>query len=96
MCIDVIPNRKSPPAVLLRECYRKDGKVRKHTMANLSALPQHIITALRSMLKGGTWVPYGEGFAIERSRPHGALRRAGWFAPPRHFCYNIRVAHKRR
>jgi hypothetical protein len=74
MYIDVIPNRKSPPAVLLRECYRKDGKVRKHTVANLSALPGHIITALRSMLKGGTWVPYGEGFAIERSRPHGAVR----------------------
>jgi hypothetical protein len=40
MFIDTIPNRKSPPAVLLRESYREGGRVKKRTLANLSKLPR--------------------------------------------------------
>ena len=36
MFISVIPNRNSPPAILLRETYREDGKVKNRTLANLS------------------------------------------------------------
>ena len=54
MYIDVVPNRNSPPAILLRESFWKDGKVRKRTLANLSKLPPHLIDALRRFLKGAT------------------------------------------
>ena len=54
MYIDVVPNRNSPPCVLLRESYRDGGKVRKRTLANLSKLPTQIIEALRALLRGGT------------------------------------------
>jgi len=46
MFIDTIPNRKSPPAVLLRESYREGGRVKKRTLANLSKLPQALMRAL--------------------------------------------------
>jgi transposase len=52
MYIDVVPNRKSPPAILLRESYREDGKVKKRTLANLSKLPQAIVELLRQALVG--------------------------------------------
>ena len=50
MFIDTIPNRKSPPAVLLRESYREGGRVKKRTLANLSKLPQRRLQALRRCL----------------------------------------------
>jgi len=74
MYIDIVPNRKSRPAVLLRECYRENGTVKKRTIANLSAVPMHIVRVMRDMLKGGQWVPFGTAVAIERSLPHGAVR----------------------
>jgi len=43
MYIDIVPNRKSPPAVLLREAYREGKKVRKRTLANLSKLPTEVV-----------------------------------------------------
>ena len=46
MYIDVVPNRNSPSAVLLRESYREGSKIKKRTLANLSALPPHAIEAL--------------------------------------------------
>lgn len=52
MYIDVVPNRNSTPAVLLRESYRQGGKVRKRTLANLSALPQKQIELIRRSVKG--------------------------------------------
>jgi transposase len=52
MYIDLVPNRNSPPAVLLRESYRQDGKVKKRTLANLSKLPQELIARLRLALTG--------------------------------------------
>jgi len=71
MHIDVVPNRNSPPAVLLRESYREGGKPRKRTLANLSALPPEAIKTLRAVLRGETMIPAEEAFEIERARPHG-------------------------
>jgi hypothetical protein len=53
MYIEHIPNRNSPPAVLLRESYRDFGKVKKRTLANLSKLPQATIEQIRILLRGG-------------------------------------------
>ncbi len=71
MYIDVVPNRSSPPAVLLRESSREGGKIRKRTLANLSALPPDAVEVLRRALKGEKLVPAGELLQVERSTPHG-------------------------
>lgn len=71
MYIDVVPNRDSPPAVLLRESYREGRKVKKRTLANLSALPAEAIEVLRAVLKGEKLLPAEASFQIERARPHG-------------------------
>jgi hypothetical protein len=73
MYVAVVPNRNSPPAVLLRESFRKDGKVGNRTIANLSHWPQAKVDALRAALKGSTAVgaPLPQAFDIVRSRPHG-------------------------
>jgi transposase len=73
MYIAVVPNRNSPPAILLRESFREDGKVRNRTIANLSHWPQAKVDALRSVLKGATAIsaPLPQAFDIVRSRPHG-------------------------
>jgi transposase len=52
MYIDTVPNRKSPPAILLRESYRDHGKVKKRTLANLSKLPKELIELIRQALAG--------------------------------------------
>ncbi len=72
MYIEAVPNRNSRPAVLLREAYRQDGKVKKRTLANISCLPAEVIEGLRVLLKGGVAVPSAEEvFTVERSLPHG-------------------------
>jgi hypothetical protein len=72
MYIESVPNRDSPPAVLLRESYREDGKVRKRTLANLSCLSSEVIEGLKVLLRGGVAVPSAqEVFTVERSLPHG-------------------------
>ena len=72
MYIESVPNRNSPPAVLLREAFREQGKVKKRTLANLSCLPAEVIEGLRVLLKGGVAVPSAEEvFTVERSLPHG-------------------------
>ena len=72
MYIEFVPNRDSPPAVLLRESYREDGKVRKRTLANLSCLSTEVIEGLKTLLRGGVAVPSAaEIFSVERSLPHG-------------------------
>src|SRR5512142_3271570 len=67
-----VPNRASPPAVLLRESYREDGKVKNRTLANLSAWPEPKVEALSRVLKGQppATAP-GGAFEITRSLPHG-------------------------
>jgi len=52
MYIDTVPNRSSPPAILLRESYRENGKVKKRTLANLTKLPADIIGLIRQALAG--------------------------------------------
>ncbi len=71
MYVAVVPNRKSPPAILLRESFRQQGKVRNRTLANLSHWPVAQIEALRQVLKGETPVAAPSAFDILRSRPHG-------------------------
>ncbi len=73
MHIDVIPNRNSRPAILLRESYREDGKVKKRTLANISKWDPEIIAGLRVLLKGGhaSATALQDQFSIERSLPHG-------------------------
>jgi hypothetical protein len=72
MYIESIPNRDSPPAVLLRESYRENGKVRKRTLANLSCLSAEVVEGLKVLLRGGVAVASAsEVFSVERSLPHG-------------------------
>ena len=54
MYVAVVPNRSSPPATLLRESFRENGKVHNRTIANLSHWPPAKIDALRAVLKGAT------------------------------------------
>jgi transposase len=85
MYIEAVPNRNSPPAVLLRESYRVGGKIKKRTLLNLSDWPVAMVEGLRALLKGGTVLPPGqEAICIKRSLPHGhvaavlgTLRRIG-------------------
>lgn len=72
MYIDIVPNRNSPSAILLRESYREGKRVLKRTLANLSHWPAKIVERLRILLRGGTAVErFEDSFEIERSLPHG-------------------------
>jgi transposase len=71
MYIDKVPNRNSPPAILLRKAWREGRKIRKKTLDNLSKWPPEQVELLRRVLRGETLVPVGEAFATERSLPHG-------------------------
>ena len=73
MYVAVVPNRNSPPAILLRESFRENGKVHNRTIANLSHWPPAKVDALRAVLKGDIIVgaPLPQAFDIVRSRPHG-------------------------
>src|SRR5271165_5571108 len=77
MYIEAVPNRNSPPAILLRESYREGGKVRKRTLCNLSDWPAAHIEGLRGVLKGGTVIPAErDAFTVIRSLPHGHVAAA--------------------
>jgi transposase len=77
MYIEAVPNRKSPPAILLRESYRHEGKVRKRTLCNLSDWSPAHVEGLRSVLKGGTVIAAEQdAFTITRSLPHGHVTAA--------------------
>ena len=77
MYIEAVPNRNSPPAVLLRETYRQDGKIRKRTLCNLSHWPTAHVEGLRGVLKGGVVIAAGQdAFTITRSLPHGHVAAA--------------------
>ena len=71
MYIDIVPNRNSPPAVLLREGWRENGKVRKRTVANLSSWSMEKVETLRRLLKNEPLVGRDDAFDIVRSLPHG-------------------------
>src|SRR5215467_2592803 len=70
MYIEAVPNRGSPPAILLRESFRERGRVRKRTLANLSAWPPALLEGFRTLLKGGVAVA-ADGIRIRRALPHG-------------------------
>ncbi|MEA2915602.1 MAG: hypothetical protein QOJ15_7683 [Bradyrhizobium sp.] len=78
MFIEMVPNRDSPAAVLLRESYRDEqGRAQKRTLANLSKLPRDVIEALKALLKGGTVIGTApDELEIERSLPHGHVAAA--------------------
>src|SRR5438105_249634 len=71
MHIHIIPNRDSPPTVLLRESYREGTKVGKRTLANLSSLPAAQVEAIRAILRGEQLRSVAQCFEITASRPHG-------------------------
>jgi hypothetical protein len=72
MYVTRVPNRGSPPAVLLRESYREGGKVKTRTLANLSRWPEHKVDKLQQALKGLPAAPdLAAAFEITRSLPHG-------------------------
>lgn len=71
MYIDIVPNRNSPPAVLLRESVREGGTIRKRTLANLSALAPAQVEAIRLVLRGEMLVSAESAFEVVRSQPHG-------------------------
>jgi transposase len=73
MHIDVVPNRNSRPAYLLRESYRDGKKVKKRTIANLSALSDEQIAAFRAILAGQRLAPVDSLFEIAGSRAHGHI-----------------------
>jgi hypothetical protein len=76
MYVTVVPNRGSPPAILLRETYREAGKVKNRTLANLTKWRPEKIAALRAVLRDERLLPAGEGFEIVRSLPHGHIAAA--------------------
>ena len=72
MYIESVPNRNSPPAILLRESFRDGAKIKKRTIANLSDWPAELVEGLRTLLKGGTATPADrESIIVRRTLPHG-------------------------
>lgn len=71
MYIESVPNRSSPPAILLREGWREGAKTHKRTLANLSHWPKPKIDTLRRVLRDEVLVSPKDLFETERTRPHG-------------------------
>src|SRR5947209_16795041 len=71
MYVERVPNRTSPPAVLLRESVREGNKTRKRTLASLSHWPEEQVATLRRVLKGEKLVHPNDALEIVRSLPHG-------------------------
>ena len=103
MYIESVPNRNSPPAILLRESYRDADKIKKRTLANLSDWPTEIVEGLRTLLKGGKVAPADqESIIVRRALPHGhvaavlgTLRNIGlerMLGPPRNRCRDLVIA----
>ena len=74
MYIARVPNRSSPPAILLRESYREQGKVKTRTLANLSKLPGQAIDLLKRWLGGEQFVSTTEAFSCVDSWHHGHVQ----------------------
>src|SRR5271157_3112469 len=84
MYVETVPNRNSPPAILLREAWREDNKTRKRTLANLSDWPPQKIETLRRLLRDEPLVSPNDLFRTHQTLPHGhveavltTLRRLG-------------------
>src|SRR6202042_2266997 len=77
MYIEAVPNGSSPPAILLRESYRQDGKIRKRTLCNLYDWPAKHIEGLRGVRKGGTVISAEhDAFTVTRTLPLGHVAAA--------------------
>ena len=74
MHIDAVPNRKARPTYLLRESFREGSRVRKRTVANLSALSDEQIAAIRCVLRGDQLCAPATLFEVIASRPHGHVQ----------------------
>src|SRR6476660_1071096 len=91
MYIESVPNRNSPPAILLRESYRDAGKIKKRTIANLSDWPTEIVEGLRTLLKGGKAAPVDqESIIVRRALPHGHV--AAVLGTLRNRCRDLVIA----
>ncbi|WP_448382883.1 IS1634 family transposase [Desulfosoma sp.] len=72
MYVERVPNRNSPPAILIRESYREGGRVKKRTLANISHLGEETIKAIQTFLKGGVVLDsVAEAVEVLRTLPHG-------------------------
>ncbi len=72
MFIERVPNRTSPPAILIRESFREGKTVRKRTLANISKLPEPMIAAISQLIKGAEIAaPVTDAFEIRRALSHG-------------------------
>jgi hypothetical protein len=72
MFIERVPNRSSPPAILIRESFREGTKVYKRTLANISKLPEPMVAAIGQLIKGAEIAaPVADAFEIRRALPHG-------------------------
>ena len=69
--VDKQGRRRDYSSAYLRRTYRDGGKVKNETVANLSALPDHVIDLIDAGLKGQQLVPAGEAVTITGSLPHG-------------------------
>jgi Transposase DDE domain len=76
MYVAVIPNRRSPPAVLLRESFRENGQTKNRTIANLSSWPSEKIGQLRAVLRGERLLPAAQAIEVIRALPHGQVLAA--------------------
>ena len=74
MYIEIVPNRNSPPAILLRESWREGKKTKKRTIANLTNWPATLVESFRKILQGAVAVYPEDVFSIERSLPHGHVK----------------------
>ncbi len=84
--VESIPNRNSPPAVLLRQAWRQGQRIRRKTIANLSQLPPEAIHGIRTVLQGGVAVPrLDQAVTIRRSLPHGHVAAVLALARQLHF-----------
>ena len=82
MYVEIVPNRNSRPAVLLREGWREGSKVKKRTLANLTDWPAARIEALRRVLRNESVGADEAALVIERSLPHGHVAAVLGTAPP--------------
>jgi transposase len=75
MYIETVPNRNSPPCVLVRESYRDGGKVHKRTLANITHLPSDLIESMTLLLKGGRVIEdFDDSVQIIRSLPYANIK----------------------
>src|SRR5436853_5832924 len=76
MYVAVVPNRGSPPAILLRKSYNEHGKTKNRTPGNLAAGPAERIEQSRAVLRGDKLLPAAEAVEIVRELPHGHVLAA--------------------